>query len=68
MRGGRAHAGQSTVEYALVLLAFIGIVGALGMVWAFARGGGLVGTTRGATSHSFDGGVSIDLLQDLTCY
>lgn len=68
MNEGRGHAGQSTVEYALVLLAFMGVVGALGVVWAFVRGGGLANTTHAAASHNVDGGVSIGLLQDLACY
>lgn len=52
---GRERAGQSTVEYAVVLAAFLSAVLALGAVWAFARSGGPQRLSERAASHSLDG-------------
>lgn len=60
--------GQSTVEYALVLLAFLSMVVALAAIWGAARGGRLLQIARDASSHNAEGGVSVELLQDVLSY
>lgn len=44
--------GQSTVEYALVLVAFLAAMLALGAVWHSARDGGLQRLAERAASHA----------------
>ena len=59
--------GQSTVEYLLVLVAFVSAVGALGLLWHAGRDGVLVGLATQSASHGVDqGGVS--LLKDVLGY
>ena len=65
---GRRVRGQSTVEYALVLVAFLSMILALGVVWREAQSGRLLGVARDAASHNAEGGVDLGLLQDLTSY
>lgn len=60
--------GQATVEYALILLAFLGVVVALAAVWEAAQSGRLTELARDASSHNAGDGVSVGLLQDLTSY
>lgn len=67
-RGRGAERGQSTVEYALVLLAFLSLVVALGALWHVARDGRLLETARDAGSHNFGEGVTVGLLQDVLAY
>jgi hypothetical protein len=67
-REGMGEHGQSTVEYALVLLAFLSMVVALGAIWQAAHEGRLLGSARDATSHNMDEGVTVGLLQDLLAY
>lgn len=43
--------GQSTLEYALLLFAFVAALGALGVVWHAARDGRVVGLAAEAASH-----------------
>lgn len=64
----RASSGQSTVEYAIVLLAFLAMVVALGTVWRAAQGGRLQNLARDSASHTLDQGLSIEFLQDVTAY
>ncbi len=63
---GRAwwRRGQSSVEYALVLLAFLGAILVLALLWRVAAAGGLVSVSQSAASHSGDGlvGLSRDVL------
>ena len=42
MRRGRGTSGQSTVEYAVVLFAFLSLVVALGALWRAGRAGKLL--------------------------
>ncbi|MDO4536745.1 MAG: hypothetical protein Q4B54_01175 [Coriobacteriales bacterium] len=62
------EAGQSSVEYAVVLLAFLSLVVALSCVWQAAHEGRLLDKAREASSHNCEGGVSVGLLQDLTAF
>ena len=63
----RGSDGQSTVEYLLVLAAFVSAVGALGLLWHAGRDGVLVNLATTSASHGFEqGGVS--LLKDVMEY
>ena len=59
--------GQSTVEYLLVLMAFLAIVLALGSVWHAAQDGRLAELARDASSHVFEEGF-VGMAQDLLAY
>jgi hypothetical protein len=67
-RDTRGEAGQSTLEYALVLLAFLSMVVALAAVWRVAPQGALLERARTCASHNYDKGMSLELLQDLTAF
>ena len=64
----RDESGQSSVEYALVLLAFLSLVVALSCVWQAAHEGRILAIAREASSHNAEGGVSVGLLQDVTAF
>lgn len=56
-RAGSAR-GQSTVEYALVLIAFLTMALTMGAIWQAGRDGTLLRLAVGAASHgSGDGGL-----------
>ena len=57
--------GQSTLEYALVLMAFLSMLIAFGALWEASRSGRLVELAQTSSGHSLDGGLSAELLQDL---
>lgn len=62
----RTHAlaersGQSSVEYALVVLAFLSAMLALGALWHAARDGALVRLAVRAASHGLGGGIAAAL-------
>ena len=62
-----SECGQSTVEYLLVLMAFLAIVLAMGSIWHAAQDGRLAEIARDASSHSFREGV-VGMAQDLLAY
>lgn len=64
----RRESGQSTVEYALVLLAFLSSILALGVVWRASRDGLLASSAREGASHVIDSGIDVGLLQDVTAF
>lgn len=64
----RCEAGQSTLEYVLVLLAFLSMVIALAAVWRVAQQGALLERAKTYASHNFGKGLSLELLQDLTAF
>lgn len=66
MRRGRGQRGQSSVEYALVLLAFLAIAIALCALWHAAHEGRLLGIARDHASHNSDDAVGF--LQDVEAY
>lgn len=68
MSEGSDEHGQSTVEYAVVLIAFLSLVLALGAIWHAARDGRLLSSARDASSHNCEQGFSVGLLQDVTAY
>lgn len=59
--------GQSTLEYLLVLLAFLAIVLAMGALWHVAQNGRLAELARDASSHSTGEGL-VGIAQDLLAY
>ena len=54
---GRAQRGQSCVEYVLVVLAFLSMVVAWGVVWHAGRNGRLLDRAVEASSHHLGGDV-----------
>lgn len=63
MRHGRGTSGQSTVEYAVVLCAFLALVTALGALWHAGRDGKLLSIAIQAASHLCSGaGLNPDAL------
>lgn len=68
METSEREAGQSTLEYALVLMAFLSTILALGVVWHAARDGRLVDHAREAASHAIGSGIDVGLLQDVTAF
>ncbi len=60
--------GQSTVEYALVLLAFVSMLVTFGLLWHAVRDGRLLHLAGEASSHSFSGGVDAQAFQDIALY
>ncbi len=71
MAGGRgervADGGQSTLEYLLVLIAFLAIVLAMGSMWHAAQDGRLADLARDASSHGAGEGI-VGMAQDLLAY
>ncbi len=65
-RGGET--GQSSMEYALVLMAFLSLVLALSSVWHVAHEGTLQDKAREAASHNCDDGITLELLRDLAVF
>ncbi len=59
--------GQSTVEYLLVLLAFVSAIVALGLLWHAGRDGVLVGMATTSASHGTGQG-AVALLRDVLEY
>jgi hypothetical protein len=64
----RGISGQSTIEYVLVLLAFLATITALGAIWAVAQSGALQRDARDSMPHNLEGGVTIGFLQDLSSF
>ena len=55
------------MEYAAVLVAFLSMVLALGAIWQGARGGPLLGSAIGASSHQL-GGDALGFLRDVALF
>lgn len=60
--------GQSTVEYLLVLLAFLSMVIAIAGVWKAGRDGLLLRSAVAASSHQMGGGDALGSAQDLALF
>ncbi len=60
--------GQSTVEYALVLLAFLAMLLALAAVWHVAREGGLQRLSTTAASHALGGEGTFGGMRDIVLF
>lgn len=77
MRGGmepagrarrRGTRGQSTVEYALVLLAFIWVAIGCAALWRGARDGRLLSRAIDAASHTFGDAGPLVSLRDISLF
>jgi hypothetical protein len=64
----REGSGQSTVEYAIVLAAFLAMVLALGLMWHAAKDGRLLRLAVDAASHGTGGDVTVGFLQDVALF
>lgn len=52
MRGQLREKGQASVEYLVVGLAFIALMGALAAIWRFIASGGLSSLMQAGASHA----------------
>ncbi len=70
VRGGKLcrEDGQSTVEYALVVVAFLSILLALGVVWHSGRQGALLERAIDASSHQVGGSDVHGALRDVVLF
>lgn len=59
--------GQSTLEYLVVLAAFMAVVSALALMWRMAADGRLVSLAVDAASHGAGGG-AVSLLKDVAVF
>lgn len=59
--------GQSTVEYLLVLIAFLASLLAMGALWHTGRDGALLRRAVGASSHT-QGAGAVSSLQDISLF
>lgn len=64
----RTKSGQSTLEYALVLLAFLATVATLGLLWHAGKDGGLLRLALKTASHLFDAESGDLYLQDILLF
>lgn len=62
------ESGQSTVEYSLVLVAFLAIVLALGALWNQAHENRLVQLAQMSLSHTISGPSVIGGVQDIVLF
>lgn len=65
---GRSVRGQATVEYALVLLAFVSMLASLALLWHQGRDGALLRQATEASSHQLGGGNVRDSFRDLALF
>ncbi len=64
----RNQRGQSTVEYAALLLAFMAMIIALDAIWRRVSGGGLLDQALAAASHVWGSGGMIGVSQDILMF
>ena len=62
--GAGRDRGQSTVEYLLLLVAFLAVMAALALVWRAAQDGRLMGLATSAASHGAGQGM-VGMLKDV---
>jgi len=72
-KGGRASScrdvrGQSTVEYALVVVAFLAMLASLGAVWHAGRRGALTRRAIEASSHQMGGSDALGSIRDISLF
>lgn len=60
--------GQASVEYALVVLAFLSIVAALAVVWHAGRDGALLKRALDAASHQLGGADVLGGIRDVALF
>ena len=64
----RDGSGQSTVEYALIIMAFASMLIALGSLWHAGRDGALVDRAVRSSSHQLGGADALGSLRDVVLY
>lgn len=64
----RERRGQSSVEYAVVLGAFLAVVLALGAFWAMAGDGTLQRLSERAASHALSGEGAVGGMRDIALF
>lgn len=62
------ESGQATLEYAVVLMAFLTMLIALAAMWHAARDGRLLDLAVEASSHAITEGGEVGAVQDILCY
>ena len=67
-RERRCERGQGTLEYALVLFAFLAVVTTLGLAWHEVRDGVLLRLAVDSASHALTGDGLVGFSQDLLLY
>lgn len=65
---GYGERGQSTVEYALVLVAFLSMAVALTVLWRAGRSGSLLDRAVDATSHQVGGSDALGSWRDISLF
>lgn len=65
---GWGERGQSSVEYVLVMIAFLSMVIALGALWHTGRDGVLLNTAVEASSHQVGGSDVLGSLRDIALF
>ena len=65
---GLDERGQSTVEYALVLVAFLSMSAAMACLWHAGREGVLLDLATSAASHLWQGGDVLGSLKDVSLF
>lgn len=60
--------GQSSIEYVLLLLAFLSTIVAFCALWGVSRRGPLSEYVVRHLSHSLGQGLTVELMQDVTAY
>ena len=65
---GADESGQATVEYAIVLVAFLSAVLGLGALWRASSDGRLLELAREACSHGFEGAPDVGAWQDILLF
>ena len=66
--GEESECGQSTVEYALVLFAFLASILAMASLWHGARDGALLQRCKESLSHQLSAAGGIGSAQDVALY
>lgn len=64
----RDEQGQASLEYAIVLLAFLSMLAALAAMWHAARDGALLSLSVEASSHAITEGGELGAVQDVLSY
>lgn len=67
-RWARESLGQATVEYALLLVAFMAAILSLGAIWGLARSGALQRAQEEAASHATESADSLGAARDLVLF
>ena len=66
MGGIRRISGQSTLEYVLVLLAFVATIATFAAMWRMASGHVLLERAEQGLSHNAE--AETELMRDVACY